>query len=375
MKNKLSVMILTFIIMIVLTPVIFSKLMNSRYDKKLINLSQNGYKIKTIKENNGYLKSERVLDVVIPGSKLGNKEIEYIEAEIKTDFKNLPVTNVYFEGKIKDIKLKTPNPIIEELAKKIEFTAITPNFKTYAFSIKPLKYQELTIDTIKGNLDTQKNIITLNTNATLKNRKTVLNVKNIHLVSQREKDFFKNSGKFDINIEIGDKNATVKNVNVNTVLSMKKNAFVDTKISFKKLMFSRIINADDFYTKVKLYDLNSTLFKKSINKKDKNLTLQLLSKGFKVDVNSSLKNLTFLGFNQGGFNLNVKVAVDKAKNIQDFEQNFKKYLSLKIDADMSKEFAKMLKQSFPMIRGFLNVPADKKGIVHIRFNLAKGAIK
>ena len=42
---------------------------------------------------------------------------------------------------------------------------------------------------------------------------------------------------------------------------------------------------------------------------------------------------------------------------------------------MSKEFANMLKKSFPMLSGFFNVPADKNGIVHIRINLAKGSIK
>jgi len=42
---------------------------------------------------------------------------------------------------------------------------------------------------------------------------------------------------------------------------------------------------------------------------------------------------------------------------------------------MSKEFARMLSQSFPMLRGFLKVPPDKNGIVHVNINLAKGSIK
>jgi len=375
MKTKPIVMIVTFVVMILLTPVIFSKLMNSRYDTMLLNLSQNGYKIKTIKENIGYLKSERVLDVVVPGEKLGLKDVKFIEAKVKTYFKNLPVTNVYFEGKVKDIKLKKPNPLIEKLAKKIEFKAVTPDFKTYAFTINPIKYQILSIDTIKGKLDTKKHILSFNTNGNIKENNLTFQVANLNTFIQKEKDFLRNKSGFDIDIKLGEKGAVLKGVVLDNTISFRKNPFIDFKLSFNNLNFSKIIEADDFYADVKAYDFNKTLFKKVMFNKDKNLTLNLLANGFKLDINSSLKNLTFLGFNQGGIDLLVKISVDKAKSIEDFNKNFKKYVAVKIKADMSKEFAKMLSQSFPVLRGFLRVPADKNGIVHININFAKGSIK
>ena len=375
MKTKPIVMIVTFIIMILLTPIIFSKLMNSRYDTMLLEFSQNGYKIKTLKEDIGYLKSERVLDVVIPGEKLGLKDVEFIEAKVKTYFKNLPVTNVYFEGKVKDIKLKHQNPLIENLAKKIEFKVITPDFKTYAFTINPIKYKTLNIDTIKGNLDVKKHILSFNTNGDIKENNLTLEISNLNTFIQKEQNFFRNKNDFNLNIKLGEKGAGLKNVNLDNTLSLRKNSFVNFKLSFKKLTFSKVVDANDFYADIKAYDFNKTLFKKAMFNDDRNLTLTLLANGFKLDINSSLKNLTFLGFNQGGINLLVKISVYKAKNIEDFEKNFKKYLAIQIKADMSKEFARMLRQSFPLLRGFLSVPPDKNGIVHVNINFAKGSIK
>ena len=372
MKNKLVVMIVTFVIMILLTPFIFSKLMNAKYDTMLLKLSQNGYKIKTLKENIGYLKSERVLDVIVPGEKIKSNEIEYIESEIKTYFKNLPVTNVYFEGKIKDIKLKHPNKIIKDIAKKIEFNAVTSDFKTYAFSIKPIKYKNLSISTIKGILKPSSGILNFNTNVVFRDNNLTFYISDLNSFIEQKKDLFKEDSKFNLNLQILDKNATVKNIEIESLIDKSSLKF---KLSFNKLLFSKIIEADNFFAQIKAYDFNKTLFKKALISKDKNLTLKLLANGFKVDVNSSLKNLLFLGFNQGGFNLNIKAIIYKADNIKDFENNFKKYLSVKINATLSKEFAKMLRQSFPMLRGFLNLPPDKNGNIHIRINLNKGSIK
>jgi len=210
MKNKLIVMFLTFIIMILITPVIFSKLMNNRYDTMLLNLSQNGYKIKTLKENSGYLKSERILDITIPGDKLGLNQVKYIKVKVKTYFKNLPVTDVYFEGKIKDIKLKYKNPLIENLAKKVEFKAVTPNFKIYAFSINPAKYKDFSMDTVKGKLDIKNKILTFNTNFSFKENNLTIKIFNLNSFIERKKDFFKSKETFNIRIQVLDKYFNIK---------------------------------------------------------------------------------------------------------------------------------------------------------------------
>ena len=373
MKTKPIVMIVTFIVMILLTPIIFSKLMNAKYDTMLLELSQNGYKIKTLKEKIGYLKSERVLDVVVPGSKLGLNEVEYIEAEVKTYFKNLPVTNVYFDGFVKDIKLKHQNKIIEDIAKRIKFKAITPDFKTYAFSVEPIKYNGLFIDETKGKLNVKKGVLTFDTNFKARENNLTLYVSDFNSLIEKKEGFFKSDSSFNINLGIKDKNASIKDVTVSNVLSLK-DALINLKLAFNKLFFSKIIEADKFFTDVKLYDFNKTLFKEAFKSKDKNLTSKLLASGFKADINASLKNLIFLGFNQGWFKLNIKAIFYKADNVQDFENHINKYLAISIKADMSKEFAKMLR-NVPVVGAFVRAPADKNGIVHIRINLPRGSIK
>ena len=376
MKNKVMVMIITFVIMVALTPVIFGKFMNSRFDTMMLKLQQQkGILIKEVKDKSSYLTTDRIFEVKIPGSLLKSKELKYINLLTEVKFKNLPVTNVYFHNVVKNIILKSSKEL-PFLSNKIIFDVTTPDFKTYAFDVKPVKYQAFNLDAVKGVVHINKDVSTINIDKiSLKDKKFSFNIINFKSVSQKDKNFFKTENKLDLKLKLLNKSIDVKNIDILSSLKTDKKASVNFKISFKNLMFSKIIEANAFNTKIKIYDLNSTLFDKAMNSKDKNLTLKLLSNGLKLDLNSSLKNMSFLDLNQGGFKLNVKAVIYKAKNLKEFENYFKKYLAVKIDADISQNFAKMLKDSFPVTRQFLNIPPDKNGIIHLRINLDRGAIK
>ena len=375
MKNKIMVMIVSFVIMIILTPVIFGKFMNSKFNTMTLKLQQQkGILIKEIKDKSSYLTTDRIFKVKIPGSLLNDNGIEYIEMMSEVKFKNLPVTNVYFHNIVKDVVLEDGEKL--PFLKNAQIDVVTPNFKTYAFNVKPIKYKTFTLNSIKGNFQIKNGIIKLNIdNIEAKNPNFHMNIDKIFSFIQKSKNFFKSENKFNLKLQLMGKEFLVNNIDIVNSLKTAKKASVNFKLAFKNLVFSKIITANDFNTKIKVYDLNSTLFNKAIKSQDKNLTLKLLSNGFKLDLNSSLKNMSFLGFNQGGFKLNIKTIIYKAQNLKDFNKNFKKYLAIYINADISKNFAKMLKDSFPLTRQFLNIPADKNGIIHIKMNLDRGSLK
>ena len=375
MKNKIMVMIVTFVIMIILTPVIFGKLMNSKFNTMTLKLQQQkGILIKEIKDKSSYLTTDRIFEVKIPGSLLNDNGIDYIEMTSEVKFKNLPVTNVYFHNIIKDVVLEDGEKL--PFLKNAQIDVVTPNFKVYSFNIKPIKYKNFNLSQIKGTFSVNKNISTLSIDKiSLNENKLSFNIINFKSITQKAINFFKSEDKFDLDLKFLDKSINVKNVNILTSLRKAKKTSINFNLSFKDLKFSKIIEADNFNTKIKIYDLNSTLFNKAIRSQDKNLTLQLLANGFKLDINSSLNNLSFLGFNEGGFKLRLKTIIYKAKNLKDFNKNFKNYLAIYINADISENFAKMLKDSFPITRQFLNIPPDKNGIVHLKINLDRGSLK
>ena len=124
MKNKLIVMILTFAVMIALTPLVFSKLMNAKFNQMIENLNKEGIKVEVIKDKSSYLQTDKILSVEIPKKYLNNT-FEKVNLEVEAKFKNLPVTNVLFLGNIKNVKLmpqfaKYENEINEFLKKYIK---------------------------------------------------------------------------------------------------------------------------------------------------------------------------------------------------------------------------------------------------------------
>ena len=108
MKNKLIIMLVTFIVLIAITPFVFSKLMNAKFDEMLDNLRKDGIEIKLIEDKSSYIQTDKLFLVTIPEKFLINKDIalegvKSVTLEIETKFKNLPITDVLFLGKVKKL--------------------------------------------------------------------------------------------------------------------------------------------------------------------------------------------------------------------------------------------------------------------------------
>jgi len=129
MKNRLVVMGITFLVMIFLTPLVFSKLMNAKFDKMLDNLRKEGYQIKEIANKSTYLTTKRVFEIVIPQI---DQKITYIKMKVTAIFKNLPVTDVIFDSYILEIGgLKELN----NFQKPLHIVVVTPNFKKFNYKV------------------------------------------------------------------------------------------------------------------------------------------------------------------------------------------------------------------------------------------------
>jgi len=376
MKNKLAVMIVTFLVLIVLTPFIFGKLMNSRFNTMILELQQNkGVVAKEIKNKSSYLTTDRVFEVTIPGSVINDAGIKYIKLLTEVKFKNLPVTNVFFHNIVKDVELESGEKI-PFFKDKIIFDITTPNFKTYAFVIKPVKYQTFTLNKITGTFNIKNNIVKLYINNVLaKNKNIQFNLNNLSSVVEKDKHFFKSENKFNLKVKFMDKEITLNNVDIFNSFDIGKKTLINFKTNLKKLSFAKIFEVSDFGIKVKIYDVNSTLFVKSINSQNKNVTLAMLANGLKIDLNSSLKALKFLSTNEGGFTLNIKTVIHKADSLNDFQLNPDKFITLNIKADISKKLADMISNYFPQMSSFFNTKPDKNGILHIKINFDRGQIK
>ena len=101
-KSKIIVMGITFIVLILITPLVFSKLMNAKFNQMLKKYENEGYSIKLIKDKSSYIQTDKVFEVLIPGKKV-NLNVNDINITLEVKFKNLPVTNVVFEGVVNSI--------------------------------------------------------------------------------------------------------------------------------------------------------------------------------------------------------------------------------------------------------------------------------
>ena len=375
MKNKIMVMIVTFVIMIILTPVIFGKLMNSKFNTMTLKLQQQkGILIKEIKDKSSYLTTDRIFEVKIPGSLLNDNGIDYIEMTSEVKFKNLPVTNVYFHNIIKDVVLEDGEKL--PFLKNAQIDVVTPNFKVYSFNIKPIKYKNFSLNSIKGNIEIKNETVKLNIDKIkATNNMFNINLNNISSLTQKTENFFKSENKFNLKLNFMGKEFAVNNVDIFNSIRMDKKTSINFHLSFENLKFSNIIKADDFNAKVKIYDLNTTLFEKAVNSKDKNLSIALLANGLKMEVNSSLKNVDLLNVNAGGFDLGIKALIHKTDNLEDFQLNPDKYLTILIKADISEKLAKILENYYPNLKSLLSVKPDNKGILHIKIDFDRGKIK
>ena len=374
MKNKLIVMFLTFIVLIILTPLIFEKLMNSKFDSMLLRFSQqNGIKIKEIKNNSSYLTTQRVFDVIVPGSAIDQNEIKYIEFQTDIKFKNLPITNVEFLNVLKKIVLKN-NKTIPFIKDKIKILVITPDFKVYKYKI------------FNNKIDMPKADITLswqNFNGvydektkTLKNENGLIEFKNTlnRLKIYNIKTFLQDTNNLKLqqlhfNADFSNPKLKAQIVNFNSKSSLKfsnDTVNIDSNTNLDKINVNNMFKLNNLSSDFKLNGIDKNIYEKIKNKKYTKKDIdELLEKGFKGKFDLNIKNIFFMQ-NLGFVNLKSTFSIKNA-NLNQINSKKIDFLDLNVTFETSPEFINIAGNFFKPIKQMAKIE-NNKAVIKIVIN-------
>jgi len=145
--KKILIPIIGLLVLIILTPLILSNIMNSNIDKKIANFQNEGIKIKEVKKDISYLTSKRVFEVELNNNtKLpawqAQKLINELKFKVVLTFKNLPITTANFDVENNNFKLH----LLTKNMKKFDVIGESPfikfngvyhksKFDTFSFNI------------------------------------------------------------------------------------------------------------------------------------------------------------------------------------------------------------------------------------------------
>jgi len=363
-KNKLIVIFLTLIIMIAVTPFIFSKLMNSKYDTMLLNIKQNyGVKIKENQDKSSYLTTDRYFEVKIPGKTLNIPGVKYVVADIETKFKNLPVTNVEFDGVIKDVVFINPrdNEIFPKFLRGIKFIVITPDFKVYRYRIldtdKNVEGVKFVLKGINGifNLPEKEN----KTNGKLveiANNQILLKIKNFEEIQSAKNGF---SQQFKYNIELKAPKFDLNVTNAKDGYSVKftqKFANVSSHTDVKEILANN-----------GFFEINSFKADINVNHLDKNSIMALregkknyefLNKGFDGNFDLNIKNIRFMQdlgfiFAKGEFK------ILPGNNVEKLHKNRIDFVNAKFHIEISPKIYEAISNFAPEFKRFFKLQNNK----------------
>ena len=374
MKNKLTVMIVTFVILIGITPLIFGKLMNSRFNTMILNLQQNkGVLIKEVKNKSSYLTTDRIFEVTIPGSVLNQKEIKYIKLLTDVTFKNLPVTNVKFLSTVKKVVLINNNsvPLIDN---KIKVLVMTPDFKVYKYRVFDnsinLKDGKTVVNWKKfGGIYDKENKTFKNENGLIefKNLFNKLKIYNIRTFLQNLNNKKVQQMHFDVNFSNKKLNINIANFNVNSKLNiLNNNIKLSSTAKCDEINANNILKISKINSDFQINDIDKKLYKKIQNKnytqKDIN---ELLKKGFNGKFNLNIKDIFFmkdLGFLKLNSNFSIKNG-----SIEKINNNDLSFLDLNMSLKTSPELINIVSNFFKPIKQIV-VIRNNEAIVNVIIN-------
>ncbi len=374
-RIKLIAMLFTFIVLILATPFIFDKLMNSKFNTMLIKVQQqNGIVIKEIENKSNYLNTDKVYEVVIPGEVLGSNEIKYIKLLTEVKFKNLPVTNVIFHNIVKKFVLKNGKEV-KFLENNFVFDVITPDFKHYKYKVVDKKVKENSLEIswagFNGECIYPKECKNEDGNIsivhTVNNSKiSLIGIKSAFL---KEKNRFEQTSslkKFAINapntmVEIND--ISSKNIKID-----KQNKVdITSELKVKNANANNVLKIDNAYSKVEFKDINKSAF--NVSDDEKRLQI-ILDSGFRGDANLDIKNIFFmqpLGFLKADSNFSVK----PGKNLEKLQYGGDlDFINLDATIIASKNLASLLLVSNPQLASLVKIDKDK-AIIKIKIYRGK----
>ncbi len=373
MKNKIVVMLLTFIVMVFATPVIFEKLMNSKFNTMLLNLQQqNGIVIKEIKDKSSYLTTDRFFEVTIPGSAIKQKEIKYIKLLTEVKFKNLPVTNVIFHNVLTKLVLQN-NQEVKFLENNFVFNVITPDFKHYKYVVlnKSIKNNGIVIswNNFNGIYVYPKEFKNVDGNIQINNNKIKIDLNHIYT----DNLFFKNkieqlSKLKKADVELPDFKLVINNIESKNFQVNKKNK-IDLSTSFLiDNIDSKLFKLNNLNFSIKLLGIDKKAFE-ALKEGDENQTKEILDKGFKGQISLNIKNIFFikpLGF----INADINFTIKNGNNFQKLQNNNLDFLTLNAKINASPQIGSVIAISYPYLASMINVVNNKAQIL-IKINKGK----
>ncbi|WP_456480633.1 hypothetical protein [Nautilia sp.] len=390
MKNKLIVMGITFIILIALTPLIFGRLMNAKFNQMLAGLEKKGFVVKTVEDKSTYLKTDRVLEVTIP-SKLLNTEgaVESVKVRIETQFKNMPVTDVVFLGGFENVILnenyKNAEPFINSFFKKyVKFTVVTPNFRDYAYRFENIDIKgesELKIEDIKGVLkygEIVKNRFSIK-DICITNRKKFIEIKNFKNSFEGNKNGSYAKTGFDVAADLGRFKVQINKVYSKTKVSLFDKADITNELGFKSLNISNAAEAGNFKLSLNVNGIESELLKKlafAKTESEQNLYVEkLFENGFKLSLNSILSNVKIMKHRLGGYTLDFNMEFLPTKNIrQKLNEKNIDFINARLYLNTTPQMANLIMNTLPKSAFLFALAKKEKGSVILNLEFKKGKL-
>ncbi len=380
MKNKIVIMFLTLVVMIFATPLVFEKLMNSKFDTMLLNLQQQkGIVIKEIKNKSSYLTTDRIFEVTIPGSAINQKEIKYIKLITEATFKNLPVTNVFFHNTVKDVVLVKQGEI-PFLKDNFVFDVVTPDFKHYKYRVLDKNIDingvEIGWSAFKGIYVHNKEFKNEDGNIKILIKKNNATISFNHFISDYLKvgnKIEQNAGLKDIQIKSPRFNGEIKNINSQSETVLKK----DTLDSVSNLLvedvnINNLFKLKDLKINAKIYGLDKKAIQELQNGNDetsqKSLKV-LLNRGFNGNIKLRVKDLAFMQ-DLGFLNADINFSIEKGNNVEKINNNDLSFLNLNAKIVASPKLGAIIMMSEPKLGSFIK-NENNKSIVIIKINKGK----
>jgi hypothetical protein len=387
MKSKLIAVVLSFIVMIAITPLVFKSLMNKKFDSMLASWEMKGYKISQIEDKSTYLTTDRIFKVVIPGNKLDKSGyIKDVVLRVEAVFKNLPVTNVKFLGKVLKIDLSNPydtEVLNKAIRDKIRFLVITPNFKVYKYKIFDSKIllgdTKFAFKGINGeflypgeNSLKAKDILIGSVSKPID-----FEVKNLINVYKKEKNVINQKEKFNFYITLNDSKLSLINTEINNIVYLYDKIKLILTISIQNADIFSVLRLSELNGKFNLSGIDLALINKiktASQEEKKALILKIFEKGFKASAALNVKHIFVKNKDIGYLDLDVKATFYPTSDIlQKLQADDLSFLDLKIKLKTTPEVATILMNSNPKL-AFLFAFAKKDKYVELNAEIKKGKL-
>lgn len=388
MKNKIIGGIIGFIIIVAITPLVFGKLMNSKFNDMLAKLQTEGYKVKQIKNNNSYFTTDRVFDVIIPASKLQKfNGLKYVEVQVETIFKNMPVTNVVFKGKI--VKVVTDDPeLTAELNKlikdKIKFVVTTPDFKVFRFKVADIDLNqppfEIAIKGFNGIFEKPFDLSYKIKTFVIKYPQFSITLNNVAEKTSKTDGEIKESMSFDLTGRYGFFVVNLKNYSLQSDVKIAKTTSISLDTKFDSLSLKGMADIKNVNVEFQASGLDSDLLASLKNITDPQQKQQIfekiLSKGFTTKFSVGVKDVVLQQKDLGFLNLDASLKINPSKDIvQKLNNGDLKSIDASLNLKTTPVLAKMIISLDPVdLRQIFNYAKVQNGNVVLNIKVKNGKI-